>query len=134
MFVCIVPVTVRARDCVMVMSVTVVQFRVVVVGGIGVASLEVGVLVVADVEVEVKEAGSHPTMAVPIVGGVQTETADADGADESQYRPPWAGTSDHGSAEASHRNSGLILPDRHRRAGSNPVSVPFSVSVPDGPV
>ena len=60
------------------------------------------VLVIADVEVEVEEAGAKLTVAVPVAGGVETETADTDNNHHSQGRAGHPGTSDHGSAEASH--------------------------------
>ena len=73
---------------------------VIVVGWVIVAVILV--LVIADVEVEVEEAGAKLTVAVPVAGGMETETADTD---DGQHAQGWAGQpgiSDHGSAEAPH--------------------------------
>ena len=43
------------------------------------------VLVVADMEVEVEEAGAKFTVAVPVVGGMETETTDPDDGDQPAY-------------------------------------------------
>jgi hypothetical protein len=64
------------------------------------------VLVVTNVEMEVKEAGAKLPVPMPITGRVQAETADQDDAGESESGARQAGTSDHGSAEASHRSPG----------------------------
>ena len=80
------------------------------------------VFVVADVEVEVEEAGAEFPVAMPITGCVEAETADQDDAGDSESRARQAGTTDHGSAEASHRVSGLILPDPHPPGGQIPDS------------
>ena len=60
------------------------------------------VLVIADVEVKVKEAGTKLAVAVPVLGGVETETTGTDDGHHTQDRAGQPGTSDHGSAEASH--------------------------------
>ena len=60
------------------------------------------VIVIADVEVKVEEAGAKLAVAVPVLGGVETETAGTDDGDHPQDRAGQPGTSDHGSAETSH--------------------------------
>jgi hypothetical protein len=61
------------------------------------------VLMVADVEMEVKEAGADLAMPVPVVGGVEAKPADADNPGDHQSRPRPPGVADHGAAEARHR-------------------------------
>ncbi len=60
------------------------------------------VLVIADVEVEVEEAGAQLTVAVPVAGGMETETSGTDNCHHAQDRTGQPGVSDHGSAEAPH--------------------------------
>jgi hypothetical protein len=80
------------------------------------------VLVIADVEVEVEEAGAKLTVAVPVAGGMETETADTDDDHHSQGRAGQPGTSDHGSAEASHLGSPRSF-YRNRRASRQRVGM-----------
>jgi hypothetical protein len=61
------------------------------------------VLMVADVEMEVKEAGADLTVPVPVVGGVEAKPTDADNPGDHQSRPRPPGVSDHGTAEGRHR-------------------------------
>ena len=60
------------------------------------------VLVIADVEVKMEEAGAKLAVAVPVAGGVETETADTHDSRYTQDRTGQPGASDHGSAETSH--------------------------------
>ena len=69
------------------------------------------VIVIADVEVEMKEARAELAVSMPIAEGVQTQPASTDDDGETDSQPGEAGKLDHGSAEASHRDSGPILLD-----------------------
>jgi hypothetical protein len=64
--------------------------------------LEIVVLVVSDMEVEVKETGAEFAMSVPVTNSVQAKAADADSRGDAQYQPEKAGIPDHGFAHASH--------------------------------
>lgn len=72
---------------------------------------EMLVFMTTDVEVEVEEGGAVPPVPMPVAGGLQTETSDADNKGGCQNRPRLPGTPDHGSAEVLHV---LILTDRAR--------------------
>lgn len=60
------------------------------------------VTVLANVEVEMEEGCGKLAVAVPVAAGVQAETADADDNRQAQDRASQPGTSNHGSAKASH--------------------------------
>ncbi len=60
------------------------------------------VIVIADVEVEVEEAGAKLTVAVPVLGSVETETSGTDNCHHAQDRAGQPGASDYGSEETSH--------------------------------
>ena len=60
------------------------------------------VIVIADVEVKMEEAGAKLTVAVPVLGCVETETTGTDDGGHPQDRAGQPGTWDHGSAETSH--------------------------------
>ena len=59
-------------------------------------------LVIADVKVEMEEACGKLAVAVPVTGGVQAKTADADDHCQTQNRAGQPGKADHGSTKASH--------------------------------
>ena len=65
------------------------------------------VAVFSDMEVEVEETGAKRAVPMPIAGGVQAQTADADGRSQRHDRAGQPGTSDHGSTKASHL--GILL-------------------------
>ena len=60
------------------------------------------VAVIADVEVEVEEAGAELAMPVPIAGGVEAETADEDQNNQTKGRSGSPEDPNHGSAKTLH--------------------------------
>ena len=67
------------------------------------------VLVVADVEVEVENAGPELTVMVPVPDRMDAEATDADKQGNGGKRTRQTGTSDHGFTESTHLISGAIL-------------------------
>ncbi len=71
------------------------------------------VTVLADVKVEVEEAGAELAVPVPVAGSVKAETADTD---DGGHAHNWTGKAEHpnhGSAEASHLGSVVTVADAH---------------------
>jgi hypothetical protein len=60
------------------------------------------VRVVTDVKMEVKKTRAELSVTVPVVGGAQGETADADNTRDRQTRSPPSGELKHGPAETLH--------------------------------
>ena len=60
------------------------------------------VRVVTDVKVEVKIFRAELSVPVPVVGGAQGESADADNTRDRQSRSPPSGEVKHGPAETLH--------------------------------
>ena len=63
---------------------------------------EVGMVVVADVKMQVEKPGAHLAVVVPVVGGVQPETNGAHSSDEQQAEVGPGQNITHGSASSSH--------------------------------
>jgi hypothetical protein len=67
------------------------------------------VLVLADVKVEVEDAGPELTVMVPVPDRMDAEDTDAEDETDNTKWPRQAGTSDHGFTESTHLISGAIL-------------------------